>query len=422
MKNLVAVLLFSTVLQANTNWPGYRGPLKDGTVPSGANLPLEWSEEKNVTWKTSIPGKAWSSPIVWGKQIWLTTASEDGRKLTGICVDRDSGKVLFEKLLFTIDKPQFAHKFNSYASPSPALEEDRAYLHWGSPGTACIDTANFNTIWSRADLECDHFRGAGSSPYIYKNLLILTMDGADLQYVIALDKNTGKTVWKTDRATDFQDLDANGKPKRDGDMRKSYATPIVINVKGKDLLISPGAKAAWAYEPMTGKAIWQFRYKNHSSASRCLYVDDRLYLNSGYSVAELFAVNPDGKGDITETNQIWGTRGSTIPKKPSSIIHEGLLYLCSDSGIATCLDAETGEEIWKSRLGGNYSASLIRSGNRIYAFSEDGKGIIFATGKTFRKLGENLLPDGFMSSPAVSGDSLILRTRKHLYRVEVANK
>jgi outer membrane protein assembly factor BamB len=422
MKNLVAVLLFSVALQAETNWPGFRGPLQDGTVPHGANLPLEWSEEKNVIWKTPISGKAWSSPIVWGTQIWLTTASEDGKKLTGICVNKDSGKVLYEKLLFTIGEPQFAHKFNSYASPSPALEEGRAYLHWGSPGTACIDTTNFNTIWSRADLECDHFRGAGSSPYIYKNLLILTMDGADLQYVIALDKNTGKTVWKTERATDFKDLDANGKPKRDGDMRKSYATPIIINVNGKDLLISPGAKAAWAYEPLTGKPVWQFRYQNHSSASRSLFVEDRLYLNSGYSVAELFAVNPDGKGDITETNQIWGTRGSTIPKKPSPIIHEGLLYLCSDSGIATCLDAATGEEVWKARLGGNYSASLIRSGNRIYAFSEDGKGIIFATGKTFKKLGENLLPDGFMSSPAVSGDSLILRTRKHLYRVGVASK
>ena len=422
MNSVLPILLLSTTLLAAENWPDYRGIRHDGSVAKEANLPLEWSDEKNVAWKTPIQGKAWSTPVVWGKQIWLTTASTDGKKLTGICVDKDSGKILYEKLLFTIQKPQFAHKFNSYASPSPALEEGRAYLHWGAPGTACIDTNSLKTIWSRPDLECDHFRGAGSSPLIYKNLLILTMDGADHQFVIALNKNDGKTVWRTDRSTDFKDLDAKGKPKRDGDMRKSYATPIIINVKGKDLLISPGAKAAWAYEPMTGKEVWQFRYKNHSSASRCLFVGDRLYINSGYSVAELFAVNPEGKGDITDSNKLWETKGSTIPKKPSPIIHEGLMYLCSDSGIATCLDAATGKEIWKSRLGGNYSASLIRSGNRIYAFSEDGKGVIFATGKTFKLLGENKLPDGFMASPAVSGDALILRTRTNLYRIEVADK
>ena len=417
MKVLISLLLITTLAQASGNWPDFRGPQHDGTVAKGTELPLEWGEGKNVTWKTPIPGKAWSTPTIWGNQVWLTTATADGKELTGYCLDKKTGKVLYKKLLFTIEKPQFIHKFNSAGSPSPALEEGRAYLHWGSPGTACLDTSNFKTLWSRGDLECDHFRGAGSSPYIYKNLLILTMDGADLQYLIALDKNTGKTVWKTDRATDFKDLDANGKPKRDGDMRKCYSTPIVINVKGKDLLVSPGAKAAWAYEPMTGKAVWQFRYKNHSSASRCLYVDNRLYINSGYSRAELFAVNPEGKGDITESNKIWGTEGTHIPKKPSPILHNGLLYLCSDSGIATCLDAVTGEEIWKDRLGGNYSSSLIRSGNRIYAFSEDGKGIVFATGKEFKKLAENTLPDGFMASPAVSGNSLFLRTRTALYRV-----
>ena len=420
MKKILAFLLLTSSIFGTGNWPDYRGIYHDGSVAEGAELPLEWSEEKNVTWKTAIPGKAWSSPVVWGNQIWLTTSTPEGKELTGICVDNKTGKILYEKLLFTIETPQFAHKFNSYASPSPALEEGKAYLHWGSPGTACINTQTFETLWTRADLVCDHFRGAGSSPFVYKNLLILTMDGADHQYVIALDKSNGKTVWKTDRETDFQDLDPNGKPKRDGDMRKSYATPIIINVKGKDLLISPGAKAAWAYEPLTGKPVWQFRYKNHSSASRCLFVNDTLYLNSGYSVAELFAVNPDGKGDITETNKIWEISGSTIPKKPSPIIHDGLLYICSDSGIATCMEAATGKEVWKARLGGNYSSSLIRSGNRIYAFSEDGKGVIFSTGREFKLLGENTLPDGFMASPAVSGDALILRTRTNLYRIEVA--
>jgi outer membrane protein assembly factor BamB len=417
MKAIYSLLLTTTLLKAADNWPDYRGPSHDGTVPSSAQLPLEWGEGKNVTWKTLIPGKAWSTPTIWDNQVWLTTASEDGKKLTGYCLDKGTGTVLYNKLLFTVEKPQFAHKFNSYGSPSPALEKGRAYLHWGSPGTACIDTTDYNTLWTRRDLICDHFRGAGSSPLIYKNLLVLTMDGADFQYLIALDKDTGKTVWRTDRATNFEDLDTDGKPKRDGDMRKCYSTPIIIKVNCKDLLISPGARAAWAYDPLTGKAIWQFRYKNHSSASRCLFVDNLLYINSGYPNAELFAVNPDGEGDITDINKIWGTEGTHIPKKPSPIINDGLLYTCSDSGIATCIDAKTGEEIWKDRLGGNYSSSLIRSGNRIYAFSEDGKGIVFSTGREFKKLAENTLPDGFMASPAASGNSLFLRTRTTLYRI-----
>lgn len=415
---LLSTILIIQFTRANENWPDYRGPTHDGTVNESAVLPLEWSEEKNVKWKTAIHGRAWSSPVIWGNQVWLTTATNDGKKLSGICVNKTDGKIVYDKLLFEIEKPQFAHKFNSYASPSPALEEGRAYLHWGSPGTACIDTRTFKTLWTRPDFICDHFRGAGSSPFIYKNLIILTMDGADHQYLVALNKNNGKTMWRTDRSTDFKDLDANGKPKRDGDMRKCYATPIIASSNDRDLLISPGARAAWAYDPMTGKEIWQFRYKNHSSASRSIFVNGLLYINSGYSVAELFAIKPEGTGDITDSNKVWGTAGSTIPKKPSPVLHEGLLYICSDSGIASCLEASTGKEIWKARIGGNYSAALIRHKDRIYAFSEDGKGIVFSTGRTFNKLAESQLPDGFMASPAVSENALFLRTKSHLYRIQ----
>jgi outer membrane protein assembly factor BamB len=169
---------------------------------------------------------------------------------------------------------------------------------------------------------------------------------------------------------------------------------------------------------MTGKEIWQFRYKNHSSASRSIFVNGLLYINSGYSVAELFAIKPEGTGDITDSNKVWGTAGSTIPKKPSPVLHEGLLYICSDSGIASCLEASTGKEVWKARIGGNYSAALIRHKDRIYAFSEDGKGIVFSTGRTFNKLAESQLPDGFMASPAVSENALFLRTKSHLYRIQ----
>jgi outer membrane protein assembly factor BamB len=222
---LLAVL--TTALAAD-NWPEFRGPHGDGRSDA-KNLPLTWSETQNVRWKTAIHDKGWSSPVVWGNQVWLTTATEEGDKCYAVAVDRDTGNVVHDVLLFEVrlsptkgkNPPSIAAPyeqwatFNSYASPTPAVEEGRVYAHFGSTGTACLDTATGKVLWKRTDLECCHHRGAGSSPVLFGDLVILTFDGFDVQYLVALDKRTGETVWKRDRK--FHPAEKNG------DLKKAYA-------------------------------------------------------------------------------------------------------------------------------------------------------------------------------------------------------
>ena len=239
------------------NWTNYRGPGDEGHA-FDANLPTEWSEDKNIAWKIPTKGKAWSSPVIWGDRLWFTDAPPEGTRLSVHCVDKNTGKKVYDKKLHTVVAPQYCHPFNSYASPSPVLEEGRVYVSFGSPYTGCLDMETGDVIWERKDFVCNHFRGAGSSPFIYQDLLILHFDGSDHQFVVGLNKNTGETVWRTDRSVDYQDIDPEtGKPGREGDMRKAYSTPTILNVGGKDQLLSLGSMALYAYEPETGKEIWR---------------------------------------------------------------------------------------------------------------------------------------------------------------------
>jgi outer membrane protein assembly factor BamB len=413
---LGGAILFQSQLLGADNWPDYRGPTADGHTDATA-LPLTWSESKNVKWKTAIHGRAWSSPVIWGEQIWLTTATKDGKRLSVLCVNKKDGKILLDKVLFTVVKPQFCHSYNSYASPSPIIEEGRVYVTWGSPGTACIDTKSLKVVWKRDDLKCNHFRAPGSSPVIYKDKLILTHDGSDFQYVIALSKKSGKTIWKTDRSTDFNDL-VNGKPKRDGDERKGFSTPYFITVNGNVQMISPGAKAAFAYDPETGKEIWTVRYPEHSSASRTMFGHGLLFINSGFGKAQLMAVKPDGKGDVTKTHVVWAIK-KAVPKKPTGVLVGDLIYSCDDGGMGLCIDAKTGKAIWTERIGGKHSAAALYSKGRVYFADENtGTTTVIEPGREFKVLAKNKLDKGCMGSPAVSGNALFLRTLTHLYRIE----
>jgi len=398
-------------------WPQFRGPDGNG-VSTSTGLPVTWSETENVRWKTAIHGRAWSSPVVLGRQIWLTTATPDGKQLSALAVDKDSGKILFDLKLFDVATPQFAHSFNSYASPTPVIEPGRVYVTFGSPGTAAIDTATGKVVWERRDLECNHFRGAGSSPILFRNLLLMHYDGSDVQYVVALDKRTGKTVWKTDRTVDFRDLDPNGKIKADGDFRKAFATPQIVTVGNEPILVSAGSRATYGYDPLTGKELWKIEEPiNFSSSTRPVAGHGLVYYTTGWNTGQVMAVKPDGRGDVTGTHVVWrSTRG--VPKKPSLLLLEDLLLMVNDTGIVTCLDAKTGGEVWTARLTDSYSASPIAAEGRVYFFSEDGKATVIEAGRTFKVLAENTLPEGFMASPAVDGRALYLRTRTHLYRIE----
>jgi outer membrane protein assembly factor BamB len=403
---------------AETNWPQFRGPTGQG-VSDATALPLKWSEKEHVAWKTAIHGKAWSSPVVWGDQIWLTTATEDGKELSVLCVDRNSGKVLQDKKLFDVPTPQYAHPFNSYASPTPAIEEGRVYVSFGSPGIACLDTKTAEVVWERRDLVCNHWRGAGSSPVIFRDLLILPFDGADYQYVVGMDKATGKTVWKTDRSIDFQDIDPNtGKPQADGDWRKAFSTPRVVTLGStQPVLLSMGSKALYAYEPNTGVELWRVEYRAAHSGSATPVVGEGLVLfQTGHGKPELWAIKPSGKGVIPESDVVWKVKRN-VPTRSSTVLHDGLIYMVDDGGIAGCVEAKTGNEVWKKRIGGNYSAAPLYADGRVYFCSEEGKTTVVAAGREMKVLAENQLDAGFMASPAVDRNALILRTKTHLCRI-----
>lgn len=424
---IAAAMLFVLGHAEDKNWPEFRGPRGDG-VTTSKGLPVNWGENEHLRWKTPIHGRAWSSPVIWGSQVWLTTATEDGRELSVVCVDKESGRILRDTKLFDVEKPQFAHKFNSHASPTPAIEDGRVYVSFGATGIACLDSKSGKVLWERRDFVCNHYRGAGSSPILWKNLLILNFDGSDHQFIAALDKKTGRTAWRKERSIDFKDLGPDGKPDSEGDWRKAFATCHVAAIDGVPTLLSQGAKAFYAYSPANGDELWRIEERtSHSGGTRPVVGHGLVYFPSGWSQGQTLAIKPGAKGEVIDVNAdaaagaklqvVWKAKKGT-PKKPALTLVDDLLYGIEDGGVATCWDAKTGAVVWNERIGGNYSASPLAADGRLYCFSEEGKTVVLALGRTFQKLAENALGDGFMASPAVSGKALFLRSRTHLYRVE----
>ncbi len=421
MIRLAAVICVGFVAASSTrgeeHWTSYRGPSDQGLCGSAA-LPTAWSETENIVWKREIPGKAWSSPVIRGDRIWLTNATEDGTRLSVLCVDKETGKVILNKRLRYVPAPQYCHPFNSYASPSPAIEEGRVYVSFGSPYNGCLDSETGEVIWERTDFVCNHFRGAGSSPFIYKDLFILHFDGSDFQYVVALDKRTGRTVWKTDRSVDYDDLDPEtGGPRNEGDFRKAFSTPVIADAGGKPVLISLGSMALYGYDPQTGEELWRAEsIGSHSGSCRPVVGDGRIFTAMGYT-AEVWAIRPDGRGVINGTHVAWKYRRAAA-RRSSFLLVDDRLFTIDSAGVAACLDAKTGEELWRARVGGNHSASPIYCRGKIYFFDEAGKTTIIEAGPDYKVIAVNRLDDGCMASPAVSGDSLYVRTKTALYRIE----
>ncbi|MEX0725538.1 MAG: PQQ-binding-like beta-propeller repeat protein [Planctomycetaceae bacterium] len=404
---LIATFAASSLARAGDRWPEFRGPTADGHTDI-TGLPITFGETENLRWKTPIHDRGLSSPVIWDGQIWLTTATADGKKLFAVCVDLDTGKIVHDITVFEIAEPDYSHPYNSYASATPAIAEGKVFVHYGSAGTACLDTATGETLWSRTDLPCNHFRGHGSSPALYKNLLIIHFDGYDYQYVAALDQNTGETVWKKDRDIDYGT--------DDGDFKKSYGTPTLIEVDGKMQLISVATTAMIAYDPATGDELYRVKHGGFNTAARPIFGRGKIFINMEGG-KRLLAVEPGGTGDLTDTNIVWNYEKST-PTRPSQTIYDKWLFMVSDIGVATCLDADTGEAVWTERLGGPHCASPIESEGRIYFFDETGHGTVIEAGPEFKVLAENQLDEGVFGSPAVADKSLIVRGLTQLYRLQ----
>ena len=413
---LVTVTLTSFALASialgEETWPQFRGPNGDGHSDA-THLPLAWSETENVVWKVPVHDRGWSSPLIWGDQIWMTSATQDGHQMFAICVDRKTGATIHDKKVFDTETLDPISVVNSYASPTGVIEEGRFYAHYGTYGTACLDTATGETLWERRDLKCDHHEGAGSSLMLFGNLLIFHVDGRDVQYVIALDKATGKNVWKTDRSVDFSSVHVN--------QRKAFCTPIIIEADGQLQLISPGAKGVMGYNPNTGEELWKIRYDGWSMAPRPLFGHGMIFFVDDYEKPNLLAIRPDGHGDVSETHVAW-KMSKGIPNRPSPILVGDLLFLVNSEGVAMCVEAKTGETVWKHRIGGNFSASPIEAAGHIYMFDEASVATVIEAGREFKTLSVNKLGDESMfASPAVAGESLFVRTEKLLYRIEQKN-
>jgi outer membrane protein assembly factor BamB len=428
---LSTVAIFVEATEPASSWPQFRGPAGDGhAVTQG--VPLQWSETKGTTWKTAIPGRGWSSPVAEDGQIWMTTAHEteateeereklligntgsqplstvSSIKLQAVCVETKSGKLVCEVPLLDIAFPDPIHFLNSFASPTPIIENGRLYCHFGTHGTVCVDTKTQKVVWKSQDLHLKHENGPGGSPILWGNRVIFHCDGSDVQYIAALDKHTGEIAWKTDRS---------GKMNDNPQLKKSYGTPHIVKIDGTDQLVSPGADWLYFYDPATGQELHKVAYGElgFSIVPRPLVGHGMIYMCTSFMRSQLIAFRYDG---VDKPEIAWRYKKG-VSNQPSPILVRDRIYFVSDKGgIVTCLNAKTGEKVWTERLGGNYSASPLYADGRIYFSNREGVTSVLEPGERFKLLAKNRLAGGHMASLIPIDGAIFARTEKTLYRLD----
>ena len=408
LAGLVLAFWVATALHAS-DWPQFRGPTGQGLAPDDA-VPLSWSETENVAWKAPVPGRGWSSPVIVGGLVWLTTAVTDpeaGTSLRLLSYDTGTGNVERDVEVFRIDDTTLLNQKNSFASPTPVIDpgSERVYVHFGAQGTAAVDAGGESTgdvLWrTRFPYTSQH--GNGGSPILHGGLLIVSIDGYDTAFLVAVDAETGEERWRAVRPAPIS---------------QAYSTPLAIRVGDADQIVNVSAFRASAHEPETGREIWRVEYPGgFSNVSRPVYGHGLVYLSTGFNEPVLLAVRPTGTGDVTNSEIAWRLRRGA-PLTVSPILVDDQLYTVTDSGIATCIDALNGEIRWQHRLGGNHSASPIHAGGRIYFQNEEGVTTVIAPGPSFEQLARNELDGSTLASIAVTDGALFVRTGTHLYRIE----
>ena len=391
------------------DWPEFRGPTGQGLYADGP-LPTEWGATKNVAWKQAIPGKGWSSPVTAGGRVYLTTAVpvEGGKEgelsLRAVCLDGATGESRWSKEVFR-EGPSAPHPHskNSHASATPLVRGGRLYVHFGHMGAACLDLDG-DVLWKNNDLHYAPVHGNGGSPVLADGALIFSCDGADKQFVAALDAGDGHILWKKDR---------NAHPSKGF----SFGTPLVITVAGRTQVVSQGSDVVAAYDPKTGDEIWRVRFQGYSLVPRPVYGDGLLYLSTGFDSPKLLAIRADGKGDVTDTHVAW-TVSKNAPNSPSPLLLGDRLYMVSDRGVISCLDAKTGDEVWHEHVGGSFSASPIAADGKVYFPSEEGVGIVIRAGDKYELVSKNVLDEKTLASYAVLDGALLIRAEKNLYCIQ----
>jgi outer membrane protein assembly factor BamB len=383
------------------DWPQFRGPDGQGHS-SEQGLPVSWSETQNVAWTVPVPERGWSSPVVAGGRVWLTTATKVSRdtSLRLMAFDVQSGRTALDVEVFKFRGGDLLNPKNSHASPTPIVDGDRVYVHFGAQGTAALSTAG-EVIW-KTQLPYESQHGNGGSPELAGDLLIVNCDGFDEAFVVALDKRTGKTKWRADRREPHS---------------QAYSTPLAIRVEERDEIVSVGAFNAVAYDPKNGKEIWRVGYADgFSNVPRPVYGAGLVFIATGFNQPSLLAVRPDGKGDVSRSHVAWKlSRGA--PLTPSPLVVGDDLYVVSDNGIASCLDARSGAVRWQQRLGNSFSASPVFADGRVYFLDEDGRTTVLKPGPAAEPLATNVLEGPALASMAVSAQSFFIRSATHLYRI-----
>jgi len=393
------------------DWPAFRGPDGNGHA-RGAKPPVRWSVEQNVTWQRAIPGEGWSSPVVAGNRVYLTAAvprpRDEGKtdySLRLLGLDAHTGRMVFDEEVFQQDADTSAaiHSKNSHASPTPLVDGDRVFVHFGHEGTACFDLHG-RRRWANRELRYEPVHGGGGTPILVGENLIFAGDGARNPFVVSLDAGTGRVRWKVPRESDAEKT-------------FSFSTASVVEVQGRPQVVTPGSNVVLALDPSTGATIWRVRYQGYSVIPKPVSGGGLVYIGTGYDRPRLLAIRLGGAGDITETHLAW-TADSNVPHTPSLLLVGGELFMISDHGIASCLDAATGRQIWQRRVGGNHSASPVHAAGLIYFQSEEGTTTVVRAARDYEVVARNTLSGRTLASPAVTGGALLLRSDTHLFRID----
>ena len=406
--------LFLTGKARAVNWPEFRGPTAQGHAHKGVKLPLEWSPSKNIIWKQALPGEGWSSPVLRDGKLFLTAAvpmdesEKPARSLRVLCLEEATGKILWSTHVF--QQPSASpriHKKNSHASPTPIVTPDKKlYAHFGHQGTACLDLEG-KVLWATRSFKYPPVHGNGGSPLVVGDLLFFSCDGGKEPFAVTLNRHTGKLFWKQKRKTDAK-------------KRFSFNTPLLLHVDGQAQIISLASNAVIAYNPNNGTEIWRCRYDGYSVIPRPVFGHGLLFLSSGYDRPTFYAIDPSGKGDVTDTHIKW-TLKKGAPHTPSPLLVGNEVYLVSDGGIASCVDAKTGKEHWRERVCGSTSASPFYADGKIYIHDESGKGVVIVADKEFKVLAESEMNERTLASCAVGDDAFYMRTAAGLYKVAGKN-
>lgn len=399
------LVLLAALPAVAADWPQFRGPTGDGHY-TGPALVIEWGPDTNVAWKTPIAGVGWSSPIVSKGKVYLTTAAPKGQgdlALRAVCVDAATGKIEWDVEVFVEEKGKAPniHKKNSHASATPATDGERLYVHFGHMGTAALDLRG-NSVWTRTGLYEKPVHGNGGSPILVDGLLVLSCDAVDKQVVLALDTTSGKTAWETPRRTS---------PSRPF----SFGTPTVVEVNGKKQIVSQGSDVLAGYDPKTGKELWRTKFEGYSVIPKPVAGHGTVFFSTGFDKARVQTVKLGGSGDVTATHTGW-TLNRGAPHTPSPLLVGGELYLISDQGQFSCVDARTGKVVWEDKLKGAYSASPIFANGIIYLTSEEGKGTVIKAGRAKEIVGEFDLGEKTFASFAAADGALYVRTESRLYK------